>query len=70
MDYTIWRGMFGNGAAIGTGLTIIKHWPGIKFLIIPKDRMIHWTLQNQPKKRKFNAAVLFYAQINIAQDIW
>jgi hypothetical protein len=62
--------MFGNGAAIGTERTTIKHWLKIKFLIIPKDRMIHWIHQSQGKKRRCNAAVLFYVRTNIAPGIW
>src|SRR5258708_14773323 len=70
MDCLIWPGMFGNGAAIGTGLTIIKHWPGIRFLIIPKDLIIHWIPQNLKKKRRSSVVVRFYVRINIAPDIW
>src|SRR5262249_16787391 len=70
MVSTTWLATSGNGAGIGTGLTITRFWPRkVASRIIHKVR-IHLSTQPSPAKRSaFTAAVRFFATISIARAI-
>src|SRR5262245_58677785 len=69
--FMTWPEMFGNGAAIGIGLIIIRSLQLQGMLLeIQKVRKNHMIQGNQEKKNVCIAAVHSFALINTALDIW
>src|SRR4029077_989931 len=71
MGSTIWPEMPGSGQPIGIVLTTTTNWPRLaEWLTIPRDLTPHSILRSLTRKRRFIAAVLFFAPISTARATW
>src|SRR5262249_42035684 len=68
MVSTTWLATSGNGAAIGTGLTITRFWPRKAVSRSTHKVQIHLSIQPSPaRRREYTGAAPFFATINIVR---